>query len=32
MMSIRFEDKLDKVSNYVPWKVRITTILKELKI
>ena len=32
MMSIRFEDRLDGVSNYIPWKVRITAILKEWKI
>ena len=32
MMSIRFEDWLDGVSNYMPWKVRITVVLKEWKI
>ena len=32
MMSIRYEDRLDGVSNYLPWKVRIIAILKEWKI
>ena len=32
MMSIRYEDRLDGVSNYIPWKVRITVVLKEWKI
>ena len=32
MMSIRCEDRLDGISNYIPWKVRITAILKEWKI
>ena len=32
MMSIRYEDRLDGISNYIPWKVRITTVLKEWKI
>jgi len=31
-MSIRFEDRLDGVSNYLRWKVRISAILKENKI
>ena len=31
-MSLRFEDRLDGVSNYLQWKVRLTTILKENKI
>ena len=31
-MSIRYEDKSDGISNYLPWKVRITTVLKEWKI
>ena len=32
MMSIQFEDRLDGVSNYIPWKVRIIVVLKEWKI
>ena len=32
MMSIRYEDRLDGISNYLPWKVRITFVLKEWKI
>ena len=32
MMSIQYEDRLDGVSNYLPWKVRITIVLKEWKI
>ena len=32
MMSIRYEDRLDGISNYLPWKVRITGVLKEWKI
>ena len=32
MMSIRYEGRLDGVSNYLPWKVRITVELKEWKI
>ena len=32
MMSIRCEDRLDGISNYLPWKVRITVVLKEWKI
>ena len=32
MMSIRYEDRLDGISNYLPWKVRITAVLKEWKI
>ena len=32
MMSTRYEDRLDGVSNYNPSKVRITTVLKEWKI
>ena len=31
MMSIRFEDRLDGVSNYIPWKVRLIVVLKEWK-
>ena len=31
-MSMRYEDRLDGVSNYLPWKVRITVVLKEWKI
>jgi hypothetical protein len=29
---IRFEDRLDGISNYLLWKVRIATVLKENKI
>ena len=32
MMSIRYEDRLDGISNYIPWKVKITVVLKEWKI
>ena len=32
MMSIRYEDRLEGISNYLPWKVRITAVLKERKI
>jgi len=32
MASIRFEDRLDGVSNYLQWKVRISAVLKENKI
>ena len=32
MMNIRYEDRLDGVSNYFPYKVRITVVLKEWKI
>ena len=31
-MNIRYEDRLDGVSNYIPWKVRITVVLKELRV
>ena len=31
-MFLRFEDRLDGVSNYLQWKVRLTAILKENKI
>ena len=31
-MNIRYEDQLDGVSNYIPWKVRITAVLKELRV
>ena len=31
-MSIQYEDRLDGISNYLPWKVRITVMLKEWKI
>ena len=27
--SLRFEDKLDGVSNFLSWKVRVTFLLKE---
>ena len=29
MESIRLEDRLEGISNYLPWKARITTLLKE---
>ena len=32
MMSIRYEDRLDDISNYIHWEVRITVVLKEWKI
>ena len=32
MMSIQYEDRLDGISNYLPWKVRITAVLKEWEI
>ena len=32
MISIRYEDRLVGVSNYLPWKVRIIVVLKEWKI
>ena len=32
MMSIWYEDRLDGISNYLPWKDRITAVLKEWKI
>ena len=32
MMNIRYEDRLDGVSNYIPWKVIITVVLKELRV
>ena len=32
MMSIRYKDRLDGISNYILWKVRITAVLKEWKI
>ena len=32
MMSIRYEDRLDGISNYLQWKVRITVVRKEWKI
>ena len=31
-MSIGYEDRLDGISNYIPWKVQITAVLKEWKI
>jgi hypothetical protein len=31
-LCIRFEDRLDGISNYLQWKVRIAAILKENKI
>jgi len=27
--SVRFEDRLDGASNFMPWKTRVTLILKE---
>ena len=32
MMNIRYEDRLDGVCNYIPWKVRITIVLKEIRV
>ena len=32
MMSIRYEDRLDGISNYLPWKVGIIVVLKKWKI
>jgi hypothetical protein len=32
MSSIRLEDRLDGISNYLQWKVRMTTIFKENKL
>jgi hypothetical protein len=29
---IRFEDRLEWISNYLQWKVRITSVLKENKL
>jgi hypothetical protein len=29
---IRFEDRLDGISNYLQWKVRMSVVLKENKI
>ena len=31
MINTRYEDRLDGVSNYIPWKVRITIVLKEFR-
>ena len=30
--SIRYEDRLDGISNYLQWKVRLAVVLKENKI
>jgi hypothetical protein len=30
--SIRYEDRLDDISNYLQWKVRLSAIIKENKI
>jgi hypothetical protein len=30
--SIRFEDRLEGISNYLQWKVRISSVLKENKL
>jgi hypothetical protein len=27
--SLRFEDRLDGASNFLPWKARVTLLLKE---
>ena len=32
MMNIRYENRLDGVSNYIPWKVQIIVVLKELRV
>jgi hypothetical protein len=29
---IRFEDRLEGISNYLQWKVRITSVIKENKL
>jgi hypothetical protein len=29
---IRFEDRLDDISNYLQWKVQMSAVLKENKI
>ena len=31
-MNIRYEDRLDEVSNYIPWKVQIIVVLNELRV
>ena len=31
-LCVRFEDRLDGISNYLQWKVRIAAVLKENKI
>jgi hypothetical protein len=31
-VSIRYEDRLDGISNYLQWKVRLSVVLKENKI
>jgi hypothetical protein len=30
--NIRFEDRLEGISNYLQWKVRINSVLKEKKL
>jgi hypothetical protein len=30
--SIRYEDRLEGISNYLQWKVRIASVLKENKL
>jgi hypothetical protein len=30
--NIRFEDRLEGISNYLQWKVRINNVLKENKL
>ena len=30
--NIRFEDRLEGISNYLQWKVRINSVLKENKL
>ena len=32
MASIRLEDRLEGISNYLPWKARITALLKENRL
>jgi hypothetical protein len=29
---IKYEDRLDEISNYLQWKVKMSTILRENKI
>jgi hypothetical protein len=31
-VSIRYDDRLDNISNYLQWKVRLSAVLKENKI
>lgn len=32
MACIRFEDRLEGISNYLPWKVRMIALLKENRL